>query len=363
MVILALVLISGLMIGCTSTTTPTTTAPATTPVSEGKTWNLKYSFEQSLTAPYSYDGHIPYGKAIEEATNGKVKVTLYDSSSLMKSTQIWEGVKAGTTDMGWLFTGLYPGQFSVAETNTLPFMFPNAEVGGRVSWALFEKYPEIQAKFKDVKVLTAWTTEPYFMISRSKFYKTMDDFKGEKIRAPGGPPTDFIKAMGGSPLSIAMPDCYLNLQKGVFDAMLVPAEAYTGWKLYEVAPYATYMATVAMNHSVIMNLNTWNSFPKEVQDQIMSVSGEKAAVQFSGGTFDKAREEQGDIIAKAGYTIQEYTVPDEEIQKWIEIAGQPIWDAWVKAQTAAGVTNAQQILDDTIALSKQYAAEPSMREK
>jgi TRAP-type C4-dicarboxylate transport system substrate-binding protein len=169
--------------------------------------------------------------------------------------------------------------------------------------------------------------------------------------------------MGGSPLSIAMPDCYLNLQKGVFDAMLVPAEAYVGFKLYEVAPYVTNMATVAMNHSAVLNLNTWNSFPKEVQDQIMSVSGEKAAVLYGGQVYDKAREEQMDLIAAAGSTVQEYTVPDAEIQKWIEIAGQPIWDAWVKTQIAAGVTNAQQILDDTIALSKQYAAEPSMREK
>ena len=361
LVILTLVLISTTIMGCSSSNNSATTSPGTT-AAEGKTWDLKYTFEQALTAPYSYDGHIPFAEAIEEATNGRVKVTLYDSSSLMKSNQAWEGVKAGTADMGWLFTGLYPGQFAAAEASTLPFMFPNAEVGGRVTWEIFNKYPEIQEKFKDVKVLTTWTSEPYFIVSRSKFYKTVEDFKGQKIRATGGPPTDFVKAMGASPMSVAMPDCYLNLQKGVFDAMLVPAEAYTGWKLYEVAPYATYVPTVAMYFAAILNLNTWNSFPKEIQDQIMSVAGEKAAIQYSGGVFDKAHEEQNELIRQAGGTIYEYTVPEEELQRWIEIAGKPVWDAWVKAQQEAGLTNAQQILDDTIALSEKYAAEPSKRE-
>jgi len=366
LVILTLALISGLMIGCSSPASPTTSAPgttnpissapATTPVAEGKTWNLKYSHEQATTAPYHIHGHEPFAKAIEEATGGRVKVTIYDSQTLMKSNQLWEGVKAGTTDMGWLFTGLYPGQFSIAEASTLPFMFPSAAVGGKVTWEIYNKFPEIQEKFKDVKVLATWTTDPYFIVSRSKFYKTVDDFTGQKIRVPGGPPTDFIKAMGASPLSMGMPDTYLNLQKGVFDAMPVPSEAYTGFKLYEVAPYITYASTVAMYHAIIMNKTVWDSFPPDIQEAIMSVSGEKASVQFSGGVFDRALQEQGQLIAAGGGKVQEYTLPDDEKQRWIEKAGKPVWDAWVQARTAEGFTSAQQILDETIALSQKYAA-------
>jgi len=151
-----------------------------------------------------------------------------------------------------------------------------------------------------------------------------------------------------------MPDCYMNLKNGVFDAMPIPAEAYMGFKIYEVAPYVTYVPTVCMYHAIIMNLDTWNSFPKDVQDQIMSVSGEKASVMMSGGVFDKARADLKDTVAKAGITLYEYTVPADEQQKWIEKAAKPVWDSWVKAQTEKGLTNAQAILDDTIALSKKY---------
>ena len=55
--------------------------------------------------------------------------------------------KAGTADMGWLFTGLYPDNLPLLKP-VLPFMFPNAEVGGRVTWEIFNKYPEIQKNSK-----------------------------------------------------------------------------------------------------------------------------------------------------------------------------------------------------------------------
>jgi len=384
MVILAIVLVIGLILtGCSTTASPTakapttaapatsaapttaapgtsaapatSAAPTTSAAPAAKVYNLKYSHEQAVTAYYSVYGHIPYAQAIEKATNGAVKITIYDSSTLSTSQQLWSNIKAGTVDMGWLFTGYYPGQFSYAEASTLPFMFPNAAVGGKVTWQIYNKYPEIQAQFKDVKVLATWTTEPYFIVSRSKFYKTVADFTNAKIRIPGGPPTDFIKAMGASPLSMGMPDVYMNLKNGVFDAAPVPAEAYLGFKIYEVAPYVTYVPTVAMYHAIIMNLNVWNSFPKTVQDQIMSVSGETASVQFSGGVFDRARADMKDVITKAGTTLQEYTVPASEQQKWIDLAAKPVWASWVKDQQSKGLTNAQAILDDTLALSKQYS--------
>jgi TRAP-type C4-dicarboxylate transport system substrate-binding protein len=221
MLVLALVLICGLIVtGCSTTASPSastgqsTTAAPPAASDSGKTYNLKYSFEQATTSYYYIYGHKPYADAVDKATNGKVKITLYDSQTLIKSNQIWEGVKAGTTDMGWLFTGLFPGQFSYAEASTLPFVFPSAAVGSSVTWQIYNKYPEIQNIFKDVKVLATWTTEPYFIVSRSNFYKTLDDWNGQKVRAPGGPPTDFVKALNGSPMSVGMPDCYLNLQKG-----------------------------------------------------------------------------------------------------------------------------------------------------
>ncbi len=321
--------------------------------STNKTWNLNYAHENTPTEYFTVYGHVPFAQDIEKATDGKVKITLHGEQTLIKSNLIWNGVKSGTVDIGWMFTGYYPGLFSFIEVSTLPFLYPNASVGGKVTWELFSKYPQIQSQFKDVKVLAIWATEPYFIVGRSKFYKTTDDFQGQNVRAGNGPQADFVKALGGNPVMVGMPDVYFDLQDGSLDAALLPAEAYAGRKIFEVAPYATYVPTTATVNAIIMNLNLWNSFPNDIQDQIMSVSGEKASVRFSSQVFDKSHQDMKSIIEGFGGEIQEYTLPQDELQIWIEKAGKPVWNSWVQTQTATGLTNAQQILDEALTLSKQ----------
>jgi hypothetical protein len=88
----------------------------------------------------------------------------------------------------------------------------------------------------------------------------------------------------------------------------------------------------------------------------MSVSGETASVTMSRDVFDEARTEVKDLLAKAGGSIQEYTIPPDEARKWIEKGGKPVWGNWVRTQKAAGLTAAQQILDDTQSLARQYGS-------
>ncbi len=87
----------------------------------------------------------------------------------------------------------------------------------------------------------------------------------------------------------------------------------------------------------------------------MSVSGEKASVMMSGGVFDKARVDLKDTVTKAGLTLKEYTLTPAEQQTWIDKAAKPVWASWVNDMKSKGNANAQQILDDTLALSKQYS--------
>ncbi len=148
-----------------------TAAPAPKPTAAQKTWKLKYAFEQPTNATHTMWGHQPFADSIEKATNGREKVELYPLSTIMKSSNAYEGVKSGIAELAWLFTGYYPNQFDLLDSVTLPFIAPNAEVAGRTTWALYQKYPEIRAQTADVKVLTAYASEPYWFITVKKQIK------------------------------------------------------------------------------------------------------------------------------------------------------------------------------------------------
>ncbi|MBQ6369385.1 MAG: hypothetical protein IJJ17_04870, partial [Parasporobacterium sp.] len=79
--------------------------------------------------------------AIDEATEGHVKITLYDNSTLSAATDIGDNVKAGAVDIGWLYTSFYAGQFPLTDVINMPMQgFGDPIVSTKVLWDLMDKY-------------------------------------------------------------------------------------------------------------------------------------------------------------------------------------------------------------------------------
>jgi TRAP-type C4-dicarboxylate transport system substrate-binding protein len=296
----------------------------------------------------------PWVKKVEDATKGKVKIEVYYSQTLAKGPDIWNAVKSGIADMGWCFHGYWPGMTPLADVISLPALpFTTGEKGSEILWKLYEKFPEIQKEFQDVKTLMLWTSHPYLLITTKKQVKTLEDLKGMKIRMTGGPPMDQMKALGGVPMLIPMPDNYISMQKGVIDGMGAPWEAIYAFRLYEVVKYYTKTPFPAVYFSMSVNKNKWNSLPKDVQNAIMSVSGLEGSKFWGHNFFDTAKEGVYEKAKEAGREIVYYELPAEERARWLEVGGKPIWKEWVKKMEGKGLTSAQKILDATLELAKE----------
>lgn len=314
-------------------------------------------YDQPDTSAYHVWGHLPWVHDIERVTNGKVRITVYPLQTIMKPKDAWEGTRFGLTDITWIYAGYSPDKFSLSDSVTLPFIVPSGEIGSRVAWRLYQKFPEIQAQMADLKILSICTTEPYSLLTNKRQVKTPEDLKGLKIRTIGGSPTDMVKLLGGIPVIVPMSDTYLALQKSVLDGVLAPALTIRDFRLYEVAKYHTYVPTVCAYFMLVMNKDTWNEMPSDIQQAIMSVSGEAQARRYGGDVFDRVHKELPGTVKTAGREINEYTVPQQEVDKWIDIAGKPIWNSWVKRMEASGHKNAGKILEDAINMAKKLNKE------
>jgi len=326
----------------------------TVPVSAAeKTWTLKYHHEMPATGSYHRYGHKPWADAVEKATNGRVKIQIYPMQTLVKAKDAWNANTSGLADIVWTFTAHQPGRFDLFSALELPFVVTSAEAGSKTAWALYNKYPELQALFHDVKLLSVWTTAPYAIVSKKRL-DTLEDLKGVKIRSAGPWQTNLMKLLGASPMYIPMPGVYINLQKGVLDAAAAPADAYVSFKFYEICSYINKVNLPVGLHFLTMNKKRWNEFPPDIQKAIMSVSGEYAGVNFfGGGTFDRADREAPADIKKAGYKVTFYKPSKKEMDRLIETGGKPLWNKWLNANKSKGP--AQAIFDDTIRLMKQYS--------
>ena len=156
-----------------------------------------------------------------------------------------------------------------------------------------------------------------------------------------------------------MPGTYEALQKGEIDGMWVPWEALYSFRQYEQAKSWTILPSFTVYFTQAMNWDTWNSLPSDVQDQFMTVGGEDGSRFWGRTMFDTSEAAARDAILadpELAAEIQEYVLPQDELDRWVDIAGQPIWDDWVTEMEDAGFDEAQEILDRVVELIDEVPA-------
>jgi TRAP-type C4-dicarboxylate transport system substrate-binding protein len=294
----------------------------------------------------------PWLKQIEESTNGQVKFKVYYSQTLNKGPDTWKAIKDGIADMGWCFHAYWRGMTSLSDVISLPALpFMTSEEASEALQRLYEKFPQVRNQYRDNHILLVYTTDPYFLITTKKQVKTLEDLKGLKIRMMGGPSTEQMKALGGVPVSVPMPDNYMSLQKGVIDGMGAPWEATNSFRLYEVVKYYTTGTNFPVVYfSIAMNKRKWNSLPKDIQDAITAESGIKGSRFWGRNFFDTAKDACIEKAKKEGFEVNIYQLPEEEQARWLEVGGRPVWDNWLARMKKEGHPEAKEILDALLAM-------------
>lgn len=348
--------------GTVPATTPGPAPTTTPPPAPAETITIVYENQNPGTGWDGTDGTYPWLMEIEKATKGRVKFEVYYGQTLCKGADSWEAVKTGIADAGWMFFPYWPGMTPVMDLFAQPMLpYKSAEQASAVVWKTWEKYPAMQNELKELKTLILHTSLPYYLATtpKSKHVKTLEDLKGLKIRTIGGTPTEWMKSLGASPMSVPMPDVYLNLQKGVIDGMGSTWENNYSFRQYEVLKYYTYVPMWTGYFSESMNWDTWNKIPKDVQDQIWTVSAEVGSRTLGKNWMDDADIAAKAAIEKEGYEIVEYTLPADELARWIDTAT-PFWTAWVDKTKAAGHDEAQEMLDTVLEYIDTLPAQSDM---
>ncbi len=295
----------------------------------------------------------PWVKQVEDATKGRLKLQVYPSQTLVRGVDMFKAASAGTIDIGWCVQSYWPDNTPLSDVISLPGLpFKTAEKSSEVLWKLYEKYPAMRAEYKQVLPLALYTATPFFIISPKKIYKTLDDLKGAKIRIVGAPSTEHMKALGGVPTPMPMPDVYQALDKGVIDGAGAPWEAVHAFRLYEVGKFVTIAPLASVYFSICANRAKIESLPADVRQQLMSVSGLAGSKFWGKSFFDTAEAGVYEDLKKAGRQIERYQLPADEAAKWAKQA-EPVHEAWIKRMEDRGHKEAREIFTTMMAMLKE----------
>jgi TRAP-type C4-dicarboxylate transport system substrate-binding protein len=325
-------------------------------LAQAKPIKLVYTDHNPPTSYGTIHANAVWLDKLEAATGGQIEIERYFGGTLVKGMDAWNATKTGVVDMGWCAMGYWPGMAPLTEIMQLPFIpFKNAQQASGILRKLYNKFPEFQKEYEEVHVLVNYTAGLYRLLTTKKQIKTLEDMKGLKIRALGGPQTDAMKALGAVPTLVPFTETYLAMQKGVLDGTLTPIGACEIFNFHEVGKYMTHVIIATAPFSIIMNKDKWNSLSPDIQKAIDSECGYDACrwlgKHYSDALDDAGLKEMDEYAAKTGHRLIDYTLTPEELARWQEVGGKPLWDAWVKKVTAKGLPG-QAVLDELLQLVK-----------
>ncbi|MFP4111083.1 MAG: TRAP transporter substrate-binding protein [Desulfonatronovibrio sp.] len=320
--------------------------------SSQKTYNLSMATFWPATAFQVDKMHRLWIDEVEKRTNGQVKITLHPGGVLLGAQEIYNGVVSGVADIGTTCPSYTTGMFPLIEAFELPgHRNVNAQAA---SMTINEGYKKIKQEtgideFDDVKVLFLWATGPGNIMSK-KPVRTLEDMKGLEIRAVGGTiPT--IESLDATAHAMPMSESYLALDQGLVQGILAPNETLKAFRLSEVIDYITntpFLYNVAFIK--IMNRDTWNSLPEEVQ-VVFEQMNDEFVLQYSSMMDDFSE----DILDQAVQedNIEVINLSDEEKQRWLDQI-EPVVRNWTTKREDQGLP-ASQVVDIAGELDEQYS--------
>jgi TRAP-type C4-dicarboxylate transport system substrate-binding protein len=281
---------------------------------------------------------------VEKRTGGKVKIDAFHGGTLLGAKNMMDGVIAGTADIGTLVMAYQPGRFVITNATSLPFGFPNARVASLTLWDLYTKYKP--KSFDKVKVLCMYTSGPSNIMSKVPV-RSLADLKGLDLRASGGA-AKTLKAWGANQVGMPMSATPEALQKGVVKGLFSSLEVMKDFKFAEICKYVTMTDAVIYPFSVVMNLDKWNSLPKDVQKVMEDMAREHS--EWTGNYMDEHIVESIDWSVKT-QGVEVITLSKGEKAKWDKLLD-PIMNDWVTATNKKGYP-ADQIVSDIKMLMKK----------
>ena len=284
----------------------------------------------------------PWGKAIEEASGGRIKIEHYDAMSLGgRPPELIDQARDGVVDLSMTVVGYTPGRYPRTEVFELPFMMTSPVATAKAFWEMVET--DLQAnEYKDVKVLGAWNHGPGMIHSKTPVAK-LEDMKGLSLRGPTRIINNLLSELGAEPVGMPLPAIPEAISKGVVTATVIPWEVTTSIRLAELVDYHTefsgkeslYTATIVL----VMNKDRYNALPDDLRAIIDAESGQKLSAFAAQVMWDMdapARE----VAVKEGNTI--ITLDEAEVARW-KAAAAPVVGKWVEDMKAQGIDGAALI--------------------
>ncbi|CAH8194727.1 TRAP transporter substrate-binding protein [Vibrio aestuarianus] len=261
------------------------------------------------------------GKAIEEKTNGEVKVQFFPDGQLGGERELVEMTQVGVVDITKVSSGLMESFSPVYGVFSLPYLFDSQEK----FYKTMEDSSIMDTVYQSTEPL-GFTGVGWYDSGARSFYmsekpvKKLADLKGKKIRVMQSETSiKTMQLLGASPIAMSQSEVYTSLQQGIIDGAENNEFALTIARHGEVAPYYTYDQHTRIPDIILMsNMTVKKLTPNQLQ-AIEEAVKESIELEKSKWADEMAKTRK---LAETEFGVQFFEVDHAEFKQ----AVQPIYD-------------------------------------
>ena len=266
---------------------------------------------------------------VEKRTGGKVKINTYPGGTLLGAKDIFDGVIAGTADIGNFAMSYQPGRFPVSEAMDLPHFFADAKTASGILADLIEKFKP--AEFEKVKVLTVFTCPPAVVMSSRKI-ETLADLKNLPLRS-SGTGAEVMKRLGAAPVAMPQSDVPDALQKGVVKGNVSSGEVLKDMNYAAYCPFVFKTDLCVISFAVVMNKARYDALPPDIKQVFDSLYHEQA--EWTGDYVDLHVQEALTWSKEQHHLV--VSKPSAEDAAALRATAQPLIDAYAARAAEKGI--------------------------
>ncbi len=285
---------------------------------------------------------------IEKHFPGRVKVTIYPAQTLVSAAASYESTVRGVCDIAsCVVPGWTPGRFPKTEVIDIAPNISSGLESTLLYWDFYKKF--LKDEWTEVKVLGFLVQPAQSVHTKRKPIRTIEDLRGEKIRMYGVG-KDIMAALGGTPVTMPIPEAYEAIRSGVVSGIMTPFSEMKWSRFIDVCFYHTDVSVLASPFFHIMNLKKYNSLPADIKkalDEELPAYWNREA----GKIWDGYEEVGKELVRKTpGHEL--ITLSPEEKTKWRERA-MSINGAWAAALEAKGLPG-KMLVEEKIRAVQKY---------
>jgi TRAP-type mannitol/chloroaromatic compound transport system substrate-binding protein len=286
---------------------------------------------------------------VRNATDGNFNIKIFYGAQLSKSTENLDGLKVNAFEGAAICNFYHPGKNPAWMVFSLPFLpLGDPQVDKYVRTKMME-HPAIVAD------MAQWNAVPYIsgllpqyeILGNGDAPTSLEAWEGMRVRAGGGLGTAMEK-LGAVKTTLPAGETSTAMQRGALDAAAFPyTYAHVAFKINEESTWFTAnLAPGTSECGWVFNKTAYDALPDQYKKLL--ADNKELALDTQLAAYAAADEKNLPMFKE---NLTEIVYSDDELAKFKEVAGQPVWDEWVAANKDK--FDAQNVLDSIFKFAEE----------